>query len=140
MDLPIRRFSVLPVPVDELRVPDLLDEETNGDLPVIEVAMREVRPDELPNVEIRSEPAAGCWTSVGAEDPAVPIDLPIRDPDVPMREFERLSELAAGCLATVGADGLSMRVELGAPGCEPGADLSIRIERPIRDVRPVSIP
>lgn len=97
IDRPIRRFSVLLVPVVGLRVADLLEEETNGVLPLIELPMREVRPEELPTLEVRPE-------------------------------------LAAGCLASVETDGLSIRIELVVPGCEPAVGLSIRIELPIRDV------
>ena len=136
IDRPIRRFSVLLVPVVGLRVADLLEEETNGVLPLIELPMREVLPEELPTLEVRPELAAGCLTPVGVEGPRVPIEPPIRDCHVPRLELERLLELAAGCLAAVEADGLSIRIELVVPGCEPGAGLSIRIELPIRDVLP----
>jgi len=136
IDRPTRRFSVLLVPVVGLRVADLLEEETNGVLPVIELPMREVRPEELPTLEVRSELAAGCLTPVGVEGPRVPIEPPIRDCHVPRLELERLLELATGCLAAVEADGLSIRIELVVPGCEPAVGLSIRIELPIRDVLP----
>ncbi len=84
----------------------------------------------------------------------LPIKLPIREVlplELPMLEI--LPELTAGCLTTVEADGLSIRIELLAPGLapgaarsiriellapgrEPGAGLSIRIELPMREVLP----
>ena len=121
-------FSVLLLPVEPLRAPGLLEVETDGVLLPIELPMREVRPVELPTLEILPELAAGCPAPVGVEGLRVPIELPMRDLDVPRPEFERLLELAAGCLAAVEPDGLSIRIELLVPGREPGAGLSIRIE------------
>lgn len=134
IDRPICRFSELLVPVVGLRVAFLREAEIDGVLPVIEVAMREVLPRALPTVEVRAELAAGCLTPVGVEDPRAPIEPPIRDCDVSRLDLDRLLELAAGCLASVETDGLSIRMELVASGCEPGAGLSIRIDLPIRDV------
>lgn len=104
-------FSELLVPAVGLVV-DLLEADIDGVLPVIELPMREVRPEELPILEILVELAAGCLAPVGVEGLCVPIEPPILDPDVPRRDLERLLELAAGCFATVEADGLSIRIEL----------------------------
>ncbi len=136
IDLPMRRLSVLLVPAVGLRVADLCEEEIAGVLLVIEPPMREVRVEEPPTLEVRAELAAGCLAPVGVEGLRVPIEVLIRDLDVPSPDLERLLELTAGCLAPVEADGLSIRIELLAPDCEPGAGLSIRIELPMRDVLP----
>ncbi len=116
IDLPTRMLSSLLVPAVGLRVMDLLDGEIADVLLVIGPPMREVRLDELPTLEIRSELAAGCLAPVGVEGLRVPVELSMRDPDVPRRDLDRLLELAAGCLAAVEAGGLSIRIELLTPG------------------------
>jgi len=117
IDLPTRMFSELPAPAVGLRVADFREAEIDGVLPLIELPMREVRPDELPTLEILPELAAGCLAPVGVEGLRAPVELPIRDLNVLSCDLDRLLELAAGCLAAVEAD-----------------DLSVRIELPIRDV------
>lgn len=111
----MRTFSVLAGAEVSLRAPELREVETEGDLPVIEVAMRDVRPDALPTPEFLSELAAGCLAPVGVEGLAAPIESPMRNPDVPRLELERLLDRAAGCLASVETDGLSIRIELLTP-------------------------
>ena len=136
IDLPIRKLSELIVPAVGLRVPGRLEAEMDGVLLVIELPMREVRPDELPTLEILPEPAAGCLAPVGVEGLRVSVELPMRDLNVLSCDLDRLFERAAGCLAAVEADGLSIRIEPLPLGREPGADLSMRMELPMREVLP----
>jgi hypothetical protein len=136
IDLPIRMFSELLVPAVGLRVADFREAEMDGVLLVIELPMREVRPEELPTLETLPELAAGCLAPVGVEGLGVSVELLMRDLNVLSCDLERLFERVAGCLAAVESDGLSIRIELLPLGREPGAGLSMRMELPMREVLP----
>ena len=142
IDLPIRRFVLLSVPAAPTRPRARLDfvgGKTDGVLRPIKPPMREVLADEVPTLEVLPELAAGCLGPVGVEGLLVPIELPMRPCDlrselVPVEreillELDRLLERAAGCFAAVETDGLSILIELPMADLEPGADLSILIDR-----------
>lgn len=101
----MRRLSVLLMLKVGLRVADFREAEIDGVMVVIDVGLREVRLFDLPIIDTLPELAAGCLVPV-------PIELPMRDLDALILEFDRLPELAAGCLAAEEADGLYMRIVL----------------------------